>query len=392
MANENKILHSVAALFDTPDKIINAARKIKDAGYTKFDINTPYPVHGMDGAMGLGQSKIGYVTLFFGFAGAVFIFLFMGWTMAINYPYIVGGKPYFPYQAFIPITFEVTVLCGSIATVVGMLAVFFNLPYTNHPIHDTEYIREVSVDKFGAVIEAEDPLFDKNKVAEFLQKLGSNKIEYIYQPEKQTFNILQPKFIVFLAVVAALTSFGTYVTLNKLMYIVPFNWMDHQKKSNPQSETNFFYDGFAMRTPVQGTVARGFMPYPFQGQSKPSVPLVNPNLPATQNLKLGQEKFLTFCSPCHGNYAEGVSRLKGQFPPGPTLHSAKIIGYSDGMIYNIITNGQNAMPSYAYQITREQRWAIIDYIRVLQRAQNPNPSDFQAIQELNKESGKNVVN
>ena len=390
--NENKVLHSVAALFDTPDKIINAARKVKDAGYTMFDVNTSYPVHGMDKAMGLGQSKIGYVTLFFGFAGAVFIFLFMGWSMAINYPYIVGGKPFFPYQAFIPITFEVTVLCGSIATVVGMLAVFFNLPFLSHPIHGSNYIKEVSVDKFGVVIEAEDPLFDKNKVFEFFKNLGAGKIEFIYEPEKQAIKILQPKFIVFLAVVAALTSFSTYFTLNKLMYIVPFNWMDNQKKSNPQSETNFFYDGYAMRIPVEGTVARGFMPYPFHEQALPSEPLANPTLPTNQILKIGKEKFLTFCSPCHGNYAEGVSRLMGQFPPGPTLHSAKIIGYSDGMIYNIITNGQNAMPSYAYQIPREQRWAIIDYIRVLQRAQNPKPSDFQAIKELNKESGKNVVN
>lgn len=390
--SENKNLNSIAALFDTPNKIINAARKVKEAGYTKFDVNTPYPVHGMDKAMGLGQSKIGYVTLFFGFAGAIFIFLFMGWTMAINYPYIVGGKPLFPFQAFIPITFEVTVLCGSIATVVGMLAVFFNLPFLNHPIHDSNYIKEVSIDKFGVVIEAQDPIFERDKVTEFLKSLGGEKIEYINEPEKEEFKILQPKFILFLVVVAALTSFGTFITLNKLMYVVPFNWMDNQRKSNPQSETNFFYDGYAMRTPVVGTVAKEFMPYPYQGQAQPEVPLANPTLPTEQLLKMGQEKFLTFCSPCHGNYAQGVSRLKGQFPPGPTLHSAKIIGYSDGMIYNIITNGQNAMPSYAYQIPREQRWAIIDYIRVLQRAQNPNPSDFQAIKELNKESGKNAVN
>ncbi len=389
---ETKNLHSVAALFDTPEKIINAANKVKDAGYKKFDVNTPYPVHGMDKAMGLGQSKIGWITLFFGFSGAIFIFLFMGWTMAMNYPYVVGGKPFFSFPAFIPITFEVTVLSGSIATIVGMLAVFFNLPSLNDPIQDSDYLKQVSTDKFGILIQAANEKFDKEKVVEFLKSLGASTIEYIYEPEKEEFKILQPKFMVFLALVAILTSGGTYVTLNKLMYVIPFNWMDRQSKSNPQSETTFFHDGFAMRMPVKGTIAKGFMPYPYQGQAQPNEVLSNPTLPTKEILELGQRKFLTFCSPCHGNYADGNSRLRGQFPPGPTLHSDKIIGYSDGMIYNIITNGQNAMPSYAYQIPREQRWAIIDYIRVLQRAQNPKPSDFQAISQLKKESGKNVVN
>ena len=92
---------------------------------------------------------------------------------------------------------------------------------------------------------------------------------------------------------------------------------------------------------------------------------------------MGKRKFLTFCSPCHGNLADGNSRLQGQFPDGPTLHSDKIINYPDGMIYHIITNGQNAMPSYARQVTRNERWAIVDYIRVLQRAQNAKESDLK---------------
>jgi mono/diheme cytochrome c family protein len=82
----------------------------------------------------------------------------------------------------------------------------------------------------------------------------------------------------------------------------------------------------------------------------------------------------------------------GQFPPGPTLHSERIINFSDGQIYNVITNGFNIMPSYKRQITRDERWAIVNYIRVLQRAQNPKPSDFTEINEINKESGKNVPN
>ena len=105
--------------------------------------------------------------------------------------------------------------------------------------------------------------------------------------------------------------------------------------------------------------------------------LVNPLLPTAANLARGKSKFLTFCSPCHGNFARGESRLQGQFPKPPTLHSDKVRNWPDGNIYNVITEGQNAMPSYASQIPREDRWAIILYLRALQRAQHPKESDFK---------------
>ncbi len=389
---QNKV-YAVGALFDNPDKIISAVGKVKNDGFKFYDVNTPYPLHGMDDAMGLKSSKMGYVTLFFGFAAATFILSFMWWTLAISYPLIIGGKPYFALPAFVPITFEFTVLLGVLSTVIGMIAIVFNLPFNSHPLHDTEYMRNVSSDKYGIVIEAADPKFeDTERMREYLKNMGAIFTEVIYEPEKETFKIFEPKFIVFLGIVAILTAGGTFITLNKLMYLPPFDFMLHQNKGSAQAESNFFYNKREMRTPVEGTVARGYIPYPFKGQAEPKEVLSNPLLPTMKNLELGQKKFLTFCSPCHGYHADGNSRLMGQFPSGPTLHSARVIGFSDGKIYNIITNGQNVMPSYAYQITRNERWAIINYIRVLQRAQNPKPTDFTEIKEINKESDKNVPN
>ena len=387
MANDKK-LFGIAALFDSPDGIINAAKKINGAGYKKYDINTPYPIHGMDKAMGLKSSKLGYVTLFFGFFGASSILFFMWWTLAVNYPLVIGGKPYFPLPAFVPITFEFTVLNAVISTFIAMIAVVFNLPFNAHPLHDTNYIKSVSSDKYGAVIEAEDPQFSENKIVEFLKSLGGNNIEYIYSPPKEEFKIFDVKFVIFLILVAGATSYGTFITLNKFMYLPPFDFMLNQNKGSAQAESKFFYDKREMREPVNGTVARGFIPYAFEGVADTNEFYSNPQLPTKKVLQLGQEKFLTYCSPCHGDYAEGNSRLHGQFPPGPTLHSARVIGFSDGKIYNIITNGQNGiMPSYAYQTTRDERWAIVNYIRVLQRAQNPKPTDFSAVSEINKETG-----
>jgi len=155
--------------------------------------------------------------------------------------------------------------------------------------------------------------------------------------------------------------------------------MEYQEKASAQKPSLFFADNYGMRKPVYGTVARGYMPYPYMGQTDPKVVLVNPSLPTTENLALGQKKYLTYCSPCHGNYADGDSHLRGQFPNPPTLHSTRVREWPDGRIYHVITNGQNAMPSYAMQVTRDERWAIINYIRVLQRAKNATEADIAVI-------------
>lgn len=384
--DNNKKLFCVAAIFDTPDLIINAASKTGAAGYKKFDVNTPYPVHGMDKAMGLKPTTVGYVTLFFGLSAAAFILLLMWWTLSVNYPMVIGGKPFFALPAFIPITFETTVLLAAVSTFLGILGVYFKLPANSHPIHDSNYMKAVSSDKYGLIIETEDPLFDLDKTTRFLKNLYPSSTELIYYPEKEVYPLFQPKFIVFLVIIAFIVSGSTYITLNKLLYITPYGWMSQQDKIIPQKQSDYFSDGFGMRKPVNGTVARGFIPYPFMGQTEPKEVLTNPLLPTEKVLALGKKKFLTFCSPCHGNFAEGDSRLRGQFPNPPSLHSDKVRNYPDGRIYHIITNGQNSMPSYSYQVTRDERWAIVNYVRILQRAKDAKPSDLTA---ANREAGKN---
>ena len=385
----NKRLYGIAALFKTPDEIIEVAKKTAAAGYHKYDIHSPYPVHGIERAMKLKPSKLGFITHVSGLTGSTIALLLMYWTMSVDYPMIIGGKPFFALPAFIPVTFEVTVLLATLATVIGMITFFFRFPENDHPLHDTEYMKKVSRDHYGLVIEASDKHFDESKVREFLNSLHPISLEEIYYSEKETYPVLEPKFVTFLVVVALVTSGVTYFALNKLLYMQPFTWMMEQPKLNPQKPSTLFADGFGMRTPFQGTVARGFLPYPYLGQTNPTEVLQNPYLPTKENLKLGEQKFLTFCSPCHGNFGDGDSRLRGQFPNPPSLHSTRVREFSDGMIYHIITNGQNVMPSYASQITREERWAIVNYIRVLQRAKNAKSSDLQVV---NKETGNNASN
>ncbi len=378
---ENKKIYSVTGLFNTPDEIIHAVEKTVEAGYRKYDVNTPYPVHGMDSAMKLKPSTLGYFTLVLGLSGAAIAILMMWFTMSVDYPLLIGGKPTFALPAFIPVTFEVSVLLGSLGTVAIMIFFFFKLPNNSHPIHDTEYMKAVSVDKFGIYIEATDKNFDEEKVTAFLKNAGAFRVATVYWDNDEVSykpRVFDPRFITFLVVIGLITSGATYLALNKLAYASPFNFMMNQDRQNVQSKSVFFSDGFGMRPPVEGTVARGHMP-DMIGKAEDSlwVNFENP-LPVTkESLELGKKKYDIYCSPCHGMYAKGDSRLRGQFPNPPSLHSEKVRNWKDSQIYLVITSGQNSMPSYAAQMEVNERWAVVNYIRAIQRALNAKEGDLK---------------
>lgn len=136
----------------------------------------------------------------------------------------------------------------------------------------------------------------------------------------------------------------------------------------------------AMRAPVPGTVPRGFTPYRFAAEDSLAAQreLVNP-LPRTGDvLGRGQRVFNTYCIVCHGPKGDGQGYIVPKFPMPPTLLSAKVGEWPDGRIYHVITRGQNLMPSYATQILPEDRWAVIHYVRALERAAHPTPADLRA--------------
>lgn len=377
----DRALYALAALFTTPDAITRAAEETARAGYTQFDVNTPYPVHGMDKAMNLKPTKLGFFALGFGLLGAVLAVGFMTWVTLIDYPLVIGGKPFWSWPAFVPVAFEVTVLLASVLSVVSMIVLYFKFPNASHPLHGTEYMKHVSADHFGLYIKATDPKFDQKAIRQFFHKLGAKDISalsYDVEARLQRPKLFEPKFLGILALAALLVSGVTYFSLNKLLYMAPFNWMMDQPKLKAQKPSALFADGIGMRPPVEGTVARGFMPYPYKGRPEDAGKLLrNPLLPTRQVLERGRTMYLTFCSPCHGNFGRGDGRLQGQFPNPPTLHTDKVRTWPDGSIYHVLTEGQNVMPSYATQISREDRWAIIHHVRVLQRAQHPKEADLK---------------
>jgi len=156
--------------------------------------------------------------------------------------------------------------------------------------------------------------------------------------------------------------------------------MDDQPKYQAMEESKFFADKLAMRMPLEGTVARGQLnenTIYFEGKNpngtftrKLPIPLT------TELLNHGQERFNIFCSPCHGRtgYGQGIVVKKG-FLPAPSFHLDRLRQVEDGYIFDVITNGIRNMPSYKYQVPVSDRWAIVSYVRALQRSQNATKSD-----------------
>jgi mono/diheme cytochrome c family protein len=141
----------------------------------------------------------------------------------------------------------------------------------------------------------------------------------------------------------------------------------------------------SMRMPVQGTVPRDFKPYAFAKDAEAAGrELRNPLRPTQAVLARGQHVFNTNCAVCHGPAGEGDGYIVPKFPRPPSLQSDKVRAWPDGRIYHVISMGQNLMPSYASQISSGDRWAAIQYIRVLQRSKHPTPEDLKYAEEESK--------
>ena len=148
--------YGIIAEFDTPADTIHAAEKVRDAGFSKWDVFTPFPVHGMDRAMGLKHSVVGWFSFIGGVSGYTLGMVMIWWMNAYDFPILVGGKPMFsPFGAFPP-SYELTILLGSFGAIIGML--FMNrLPRLHHPLLKHRRFGLATHDKFFIVIETTDP-------------------------------------------------------------------------------------------------------------------------------------------------------------------------------------------------------------------------------------------
>ncbi len=167
--------HGLIATFDTVPDVYHAAEQVRDAGYKSWDCITPFPIHGLDKAMGVQRSIVPRFSLAGGLAGFTTGMSMIWWTGAVDYPLVVGGKPYFsPMYAF-PVAYELTILFTAFATIGGML--FLNgLPKHYHPVLKSDKIVPGLDDKFLIVIDARDPKFNVTATRALLEKIGGKDV------------------------------------------------------------------------------------------------------------------------------------------------------------------------------------------------------------------------
>ena len=188
--------------------------------------------------------------------------------------------------------------------------------------------------------------------------------------------------IIFLAGALILVSAGCYRGKPSKAPPIHINPnMDDQPRFNAQKSSDFFEDGRAMRDLIEGTLPRGFLRedviYYTGKDASGKLVKKSPVASTMEVLRRGQERFNIYCSPCHSRLGDGKGMVvqRGMFPP-PTYHQARIRDIEDGHIFDVITNGIRNMPSYRSQIPVSDRWAIVNYLRVLQRSQNAKLKDI----------------
>jgi len=170
--------YGLVAEFETAADVLHAAEKVRDAGFRRWDVYTPFPVHGMDKAMGMKNSAVGWFSFIGGVSGYTLGMLMIWFMNAYDYRIIVGGKPMFsPFSAFPP-SYELTILLGSFGALLGML--FLNrLPRLHHPLLKNRRFALATHDRFFVVIETADPKYNEAETRKLLEDLGSKHIEVV---------------------------------------------------------------------------------------------------------------------------------------------------------------------------------------------------------------------
>lgn len=253
-------LHGTYAEFDSVDPLLAACRRVRDAGYTKTDAYTPFPVHGIDKALDIKPTVLPWIALVGGLTGTTIALTMQIWMNAIDYPYIISGKPFISMPAFIPVSFELTVLLASFGAFFGMLALN-KLPRYSNPVFTDPRFDRATDDKFFLYIEATDPKYNKGAVEKLFGDFGSSHVGHIYEDTSST---AIPKFILIGlgllalgATIPALAVARMRVTNSDKPRFHVFYDMDFSPAKGPQQVTTLFADGRTMRPDVPGTVAVG---------------------------------------------------------------------------------------------------------------------------------------
>jgi hypothetical protein len=179
--SENRKVYGIGAEFPSASALFHAAEKVRDKGFKRWDVHSPFPIHGMDAAMGLGKSWLSIVVFCGGFTGLLTAVVLECYPSLIEYKLNVNGKPvdFMTVPAFFPIMFELTVLLSAFAAVIALL-VFNQLPKWYHPIFNWDRFAKVTDNGFFLVIEASDPQFSESKTRALLEEIGGSHVTLVH--------------------------------------------------------------------------------------------------------------------------------------------------------------------------------------------------------------------
>jgi mono/diheme cytochrome c family protein len=248
------------AEFENEHDLLMASRKVRDSGYTKTDAYTPYPVHGIDEALGIKPTILPFIVLTCGISGLCLAIFFQCWSNGIDYPYIISGKPMFSIPAFIPVTFETTVLFSAFSTFFFMWGLN-KLPMFSSPLFANPRFDRVTNDRFFLHVDSRDKYYNKESVRELLAATQPLSLEEVI--EDSTPNKLPA--VIWMGVITLITA--SFIPLAVIANMRASNddrprwhvWfdMDFQPKKKAQQQSTLFADNRASRPQVAGTVARG---------------------------------------------------------------------------------------------------------------------------------------
>lgn len=395
----------VLAEFAGPNELVHAATVVRDRGFTKTDAFSPFPIHGIDAALGIRPTRMAWIVLCIGICGGIGAMLMQWWMNAVDYPFLISGKPLFSLPANIPVVFEVIVLSSAFATFFGMLALN-RLPTLSNPLLEITQFRRVTNDRFFLYVAANDPRYNASEVVKLFHEAGALRIHDV-TPSTSSNKI--PRIITGVATIVACLALIPVVgiawartTTSDSPRIDFFADMDSQNRPGPQQRSTLFADGRAMRPQVAGTVAVGDFQendtYSLGYLPSDAPPAIDPktNLPVEPQyvtdfpfevtearMARGQAKFNIYCAPCHGLAGQGdglvalraISLQEPTWLPPTNLTNDIVAAQPVGKLYDTATNGRRKMAGYAAQISADDRWSIVLYVRALQRSQRASMND-----------------
>jgi mono/diheme cytochrome c family protein len=397
-------LYGYLAEYDTPGELIDACRKVRDAGYTEFDAYSPFPVHGIDPAIGIKRTILPLIVFGAGFTGAIGGMLLQWYCNSYAWTWNISGKPTWSIPANIPIAYESAILLAVLASFFGMWGLN-KLPQVWHPLFRSERFTRATDDGFFIGVDARDRRFDAVKTRQLLQEAGAIAIDDVHydpDPTKKT----MPKWIT--AFIVASTAFALIPfaiaakarnSYSAEPHIHIFPDMHFQPMYKSDTAMDIFADGRSNRGEIANTVPRGQLAADdlfFRGLDGdrwltrfPEVyPDGRPFVVDANLMTRGKQRYEIYCSPCHGFDGRGngmvparVAQSGGNWLARNLIDpAAGSVTMPNGQLYNTISNGYNTMMGYAAQITHSDRWAIVAYVRALQRAQNASLDDVPETQ------------